>query len=324
MRAPTGGKDRSGAGRARPLAHGRFNALPFRGTHVSGCPSAADPLQGVPHRQVKASRAYLAGLGTSGVLIACFLLLLMVGSAFVAFQGAPGQASNDGLDRLDVSQGSREPAMASRAPRSDGHRASDASAHRGDRSRAGVTRGARRAHIGAGPAAGAGGVEGERAAGGLAGGGAGGGAPEGSSAAAGQDAGQGSSGGGGTGKPRPPAAQQPAPGDGSTTSGPGPLSVVTGGLGGAVEDTTNGLGETVGRVAPPLQAPVQQTGQALGGVVEQTGPVLDQTVGQVNGTVNNVTRSRARHHRQAARRAVALGAAAGPLAARPTLPPPAG
>ena len=53
---------------------------------------------------MKASRAYIAGLGTSGILIASFLLLLMVGSAIVAFRGAPGQASNDGLDRLDMSQ----------------------------------------------------------------------------------------------------------------------------------------------------------------------------------------------------------------------------
>jgi hypothetical protein len=270
-----------------PLAHGRFSARPFRGTPVSGCPSAADPSREYPTVKLEASRAYIAGLGTCGVVIACFLLLLIVGSAIVAFQGAPGQASNDGLDRLDVSQGSRGPAMASRAPWSDGHRVSDASAHRGDRSRAGVTRGARRAHVGAGTSAGAGGVEGERAAGGLTGGAAGGGAPEGSSAAAGRDAGQGRSGGGATGKPRQPAGQSPAQGDGAPSGGPGPLSVVTGGLGGAVENTTNGLGETVGRVAPPLQAPVQQTGQALGGVVEQTGPVLAQTVGQVNGTVNN-------------------------------------
>ena len=181
---------------------------------------------------MKASRAYIAGLGTSGVLIACFLLLLMVGSAIVAFQGAPGQASNDGLDRLDVSQGSRQSAMANRAPVSGGHRASHAPARRGDRSRAGVTRGARRARIGAGPAAGAGGVEGDRAAGGLTGA-AGGGAPERSSAAAGQDAGQGSS---GNGKPRPPAGQPPAQGDGAPGGGPGPVSVVTGGLAGAEPD----------------------------------------------------------------------------------------
>jgi hypothetical protein len=240
---------------------------------------------------VKASRAYIAGLGTTGVLIASFLLLLMVGSAIVAFQGAPGQASNDGLGSLDVSHGSRQAAHAGGAPRSDGHRTSDESAHRGDRSRAGVTRGARRAHVDAGPAGSAGGVEGERAAGGLTGGAARGGTTEGSSAAAGQDLSHGSGDAGGNGaerKPRQPAAQPPSQGGGPAAGGPGPVSVVTGGLAGAVDNTTGGLGETVGRVAPPLQAPVQRTGEALGGVVEQTGPVLDGTVGQVNGTVNNV------------------------------------
>jgi hypothetical protein len=232
---------------------------------------------------VKASRAYIAGLGTSGVLIASFLLLLMVGSAIVAFQGAPGQASNDGLDRLDVSDDGRRSAMASKAPLSGGHRVSDASARRGDRGRAGLTERARRAHIGARPAAGPGDVEGERA-GGLTGGVTGGGAPDGSSAAAGHDPSLGS--GGGDARSR---VRAPSQGDGTPAGGQGPVSTVTGGLAGAVENTTDGLGETVGRVAPPLQAPVQQTGQALGGVVEQTGPVLDGTAGQVNGTVNDVT-----------------------------------
>src|SRR5918996_5334450 len=111
-----------GVGKRAHLPGERFSALPFRGTHVSGCLSAADPLQGVPHRQVKASRAYIAGLGTSGILIACFLLLLTVGSAIVAFQGAPGQASNDGLDRLDVSAAARQADLASREERADDRR----------------------------------------------------------------------------------------------------------------------------------------------------------------------------------------------------------
>jgi hypothetical protein len=239
---------------------------------------------------VKASRAYIAGLGTSGVLIASFLLLLMVGSAIVAFQGAPGRASNDGLDRLDVSHAGRESPVASRAPVSDGGRASDATAHRGDRSRAGATRGAKRARIGAGAARGDGGVEGKRAAGGLTGGAAGGSDPGGSAAAAG-DGGAGSGGGrdgregDGKAKSSPPAQ---LPELNVTPRAPTVGDVATG-LGNAVEQTTGGLGQTVGRVAPPLEAPVVQTGEALGGVVEQTGPVLDQTVGQVNGTVNNAT-----------------------------------
>ena len=51
---------------------------------------------------MKTSRAYIAGLGTTGILIASFLLVLVIVSAIVAFDGAPGQASSSGLGRLDV------------------------------------------------------------------------------------------------------------------------------------------------------------------------------------------------------------------------------
>jgi hypothetical protein len=259
---------------------------------MSGCLSAAHPIAGVPQlRQVKASRAYIAGLGTSGVLIASFLLLFMVGSAIVAFQGAPGRASNDGLDRLDVSHAAREVPAASRAPLSDDRRASDASAQRRDRGRRAAASRASRARTGARPAGASGGVDGERAAGRLTGGAAGG-TDRGGSAAVGQSgvesggAGERSGrDGAGQGTPGAPvqlpevdtAPRAPTPGDATT------------GLGNAVEQTTGGLGQTAGGVAPPLEAPVVQTGEALGGVVEQTGPALDGTVGQVNGTVDNVT-----------------------------------
>ena len=51
---------------------------------------------------MKTSRAYIAGLGTTGILIASFVLVLVIVSAIVAFNGAPGQASSSGLGRLDV------------------------------------------------------------------------------------------------------------------------------------------------------------------------------------------------------------------------------
>ncbi|MGH2848907.1 MAG: hypothetical protein ACRDL0_23390, partial [Thermoleophilaceae bacterium] len=51
---------------------------------------------------MKATKAYIAGLGTSGVLIASFLLLLAVVSAIVAFRGFPGGAENEGLEQLEV------------------------------------------------------------------------------------------------------------------------------------------------------------------------------------------------------------------------------
>jgi len=51
---------------------------------------------------LKASRAYIAGLGTTGVLIGSFFLLLTVGSTLVAFRGVPGQASNGDLSRIEL------------------------------------------------------------------------------------------------------------------------------------------------------------------------------------------------------------------------------
>jgi len=54
--------------------------------------------------ELKVSRAYIAGLGTTGVLIGSFLLLLTVGSALVAFQGVPGQATNGDLSSIELQQ----------------------------------------------------------------------------------------------------------------------------------------------------------------------------------------------------------------------------
>ncbi|MEA2376273.1 MAG: hypothetical protein QOD13_180 [Thermoleophilaceae bacterium] len=64
---------------------------------------------------LKASRAYLAGLGTTGVLIGSFFLLLTVGSTLVAFRGVPGQASNGDLSRIELRQ-QREAAAAAAQP----------------------------------------------------------------------------------------------------------------------------------------------------------------------------------------------------------------
>jgi hypothetical protein len=55
---------------------------------------------------MKASRAYIAGLGTTGGLIASFLLTLVIVSAIVAFNRVPEQASSDRLDGVDIKQSS--------------------------------------------------------------------------------------------------------------------------------------------------------------------------------------------------------------------------
>jgi hypothetical protein len=223
---------------------------------------------------VKASRAYIASLGTSGVLIASFLLLLIVVSAIVAFRGAPGEASNDGLDRLDVSH-SAQASRDARAPRSV---AGDA---RRESARSGRERGARRGERGRDPNAGTGRARGERdvgdAADAFAGGATGGG-----STTAGDRGSE--SGGSGNGLPRPPVELSPP---GGTPSAPS-VGDVAGDVGGGLEQRTRDLGETVGNAAPPLEEPIVQTGETVSGVVEQAAPVLDSTVTDVTGAAGDV------------------------------------
>ena len=64
---------------------------------------------------LKTSRAYIAGLGTTGVLIGSFFLLLTVGSTLVAFRGVPGAASNGDLSSIELRQ-QREAGRARAAP----------------------------------------------------------------------------------------------------------------------------------------------------------------------------------------------------------------
>lgn len=51
---------------------------------------------------MRASRAYIAGVGTTGVLVASAVLLLAVVSALVAFQGWPGTDLSDDVSSLVV------------------------------------------------------------------------------------------------------------------------------------------------------------------------------------------------------------------------------
>ena len=221
---------------------------------------------------MKASRAYIASLGTSGVLIASFLLLLAVVSAIVAFRGYPGEASNDGLDRLDV-RGARQATAVRETARAASRPDREASATR------------RRDGVRAGRAAGrtvavrdAMGLRGE---GGVAGGRAGGGPTPG-----GDGAGSGSSGGGSAGG----VPSLPVGGDGGGQLPQAPSAGdVVGGIGDAVDDATGGIGGNVGRAAPPLEAPVVETGEAVGGVIERTAPAVDEVVGGITEQVGGVT-----------------------------------
>jgi hypothetical protein len=231
---------------------------------------------------VKATRAYIAGLGTTGVLIGSFLLLLMVGSAFVAFQGTPGEASSDGLDRLDVSH-SGQAAGAASAEQADAARAGNATDRRDAAPRQAVKR---RAKSGGGSARGTGGLEGDRAAGGLSVGPAGragadgsGTSTVGSAPAGGGSGGSSGSGAGGQGLP----VQLPQ--QGGTGSAPS-VGDVADDVGGTVEQTTGGLGGTV--AAPPLEEPVTQTGEAVGGGTQQAAPGPDGVTGAVGDVAESV------------------------------------
>jgi hypothetical protein len=241
---------------------GIHRAGPFLGRNAAG--STPTPI-------LKASRAYIAGLGTTGVLIGCFLLLLAVVSTIVAFRGAPGEASNDGLGRLDMSD-THQAAGVTGAGASGGA-AGEKGTGRGERGRA---RGARGARLG-----GRAGAAGERAVGGLASGGPVGGPIQagGPAQAGGSDAG-------------PAGELTRLPVDPRRPGGmPSPPSVgdVANGLGDVVEEAGNGLGETVGSVAPPLEEPIVRTGEAVAGVVEQAAPVLDRTVNDATGAARGVT-----------------------------------
>jgi hypothetical protein len=223
---------------------------------------------------VKASRAYIASLGTSGVLIAFFLLLLAVVSAIVAFRGYPGEASNDGLDRLDV-RGSRQAAAVSQAAREGSRSDRDGSlTRRRDRVRGGRAAGRSVAVRGTKGLRGAGGVAGERAGGG--------------STPGGDGAGGGNGGGGKGDGPGLPSLPVGGDGDGRLPQAPSAGDVV-GGIGDTVDDATGGLGGNVGRAAPPLEAPVVDTGDAVGGVIEQTAPKVDEVVGGVTDQVGGAT-----------------------------------
>lgn len=206
------------------------------------------------------------------------MLLLVVVSAIVAFQGVPGAASNEGLDRLDVSDSSRA-SNVTRADRAGGNEArKDSARGKGDRARAARESG--RKERGGGQGGGSVDVRGNRAVGGFSGVGSGAGAAGGSSGA--PDSERGSSVGGLPRLPVDPGQPRDVPQAPS-------VGGVANGLGDAVENTTNGLGETVGSAAPPLEAPIVQTGETAAQVLERTAPVVDRAVGDATGAVGGVT-----------------------------------
>jgi hypothetical protein len=225
---------------------------------------------------MKASRAYIAGLGTTGVLIASFVLTLVVVSAIVAFNGVPGQASSDRLDAVEIRQGSS--ASASRSDQPVARQPARGRDRRPDRARPG-TAGAKARGRSAGRSG-----DGARGGGGL-GGGAGGapgatddpGPGAASPGAGAANPGAGTAGGRGNGLPRLPASG----GGPDVPQVPSPPSVggATDGLGDTVNDVTGGVGGAVGGPAPNVGGALPPAGETVDGVVDGAGQAVDDTAG---------------------------------------------
>jgi hypothetical protein len=259
----------------------------------------------------------MAGLGTTGVLIGSFFLLLTVGSTLVAFRGVPGAASNGDLSRIELRQ--QREAAAQRAggllaasnfvvettegPRhasasSDvfgrlaagssgnptGNIRQGASSNRGSDS---VRPGAPGAPVGEkapstgsptpAPGAGTGVIEVPVQQGALADDGSQPTADTGSGSTSGTDTTTGSDSTGGSGT----GSGSTDTGTGSSGSDTGSTGGTAGGtVGGTVGDATGAAGAVVGTVSPSTGQTVTDTGSAVGGLLgDATTAVEGLTVG---------------------------------------------
>jgi hypothetical protein len=220
---------------------------------------------------MKATKAYIAGLGTTAVLIGSFLLLLAVGSALVAFDGWPGAAADDGLDRVVVERDSTRTAPA-RAKRATGMRARAAGRAR-DRRGAEPAARSHRGDLRRRPAGAAGGLgDGDAPQGGA-------GAPPSPASDTSATGGGGGDGRGGGGLPQLPVS---APDVANTVSG------ATGGGGDAVQGATGAAGQALGGVSPGAGEAVTGTGETVGGVVDSAGQQAGGVVGGAGETVDGV------------------------------------
>jgi hypothetical protein len=229
---------------------------------------------------MRATKAYIAGLGTTGILITCFLLLLTVGSALVAFDGWPGAAADDGLQRVVVKNQAERAATESRQD-ATARRRETAVSRRGERAAERPARGDRRGDV----------KSAQRSR------------TDRSTPATDDRSGSG------------PAVAQPAPGASEAQTSTGgdkrtqaPVAApdvgnnveratgglgdtvqgTTGGLGDTVQGTTDGLGEAVGGVSPSLGETVSGTGEAAGQVVEEAGDGVGNVVEDTGRTVNGL------------------------------------
>ena len=230
---------------------------------------------------MRATKGYVAGLGTSSALVGAIGCAFAILSAVVAVHGWPLALGAPGTSTVDGRGAATEAALPSleffpTAPAADAPGARHASAGAGGQ-------GADERVVPAGPVASAyGPATGDRSGGthGAAGGGTLASAPAtaaGSSGSAGPGISPTPSSGGGSSTPPPPSRSGAGSGAGSTTLG-GTVTQVTSGagtavaqtgqqLGGVVQGATSQLGDAVGQVSPAAGQVVTQTGQAAGGVV---------------------------------------------------------
>jgi hypothetical protein len=195
---------------------------------------------------VRASRAYITSLGTTGVLIASSILMLAVVSTIVGFRGWPGDDIVNGLGSLRV--GEDEPTLQITGPAQIAADAAPAAAAVASTPPAGTAAAAAASApttTGVAPTAPTT-------------------TPDGTVVQAPTHAAPqtpGTNQGTGTAIPQTPAAPGVAP--------------VTGGVGGTTQNLTGNVGNTVGGVSPGLGKTVSDTGQAVSQLVEDLGATLD-------------------------------------------------
>jgi hypothetical protein len=191
---------------------------------------------------MSASRAYIAGVGTTGVLIGFALLTLVVFSAIIAFRGWPGDTAVDGAGAMSVDSGGRlielDPLRLAKEAAAAAATATPASAGRA-----------------AGTAAA---VESRSEAGGV----------------------EGVSGSGTTG-PGPEAERigsADQPGAPSLPAGPGG-GAVNGGIADGAEDPTGAAGDALGEAGAPAGDALSQAGQGVSDAVGDAGGTVQQNSG---------------------------------------------
>jgi hypothetical protein len=189
-------------------------------------------------------------LGTTGVLIASGLLLLVVVSTLVAFRGWPGDGLLDEIGSLAVEE--EKPTLALSGPEQIAADAVPAAAAVAAAAAPGT----------AAAAPGTGGTAGTAAAAPGLTPGSGGGGPE-------------TGVPGGIVQPDPPLPPTDIPGQapgGPTPPGlPGSVQDVTEDLGSGTRGLTGALGDSVGQVSPDLGRTVTETGAALSDIIEGLG-----------------------------------------------------